>query len=140
MLTYQDLVFGLMDSARQEPNIGFTGCRDIYDLNKLATLDYSVFYITPNTFTITEDLTIYSLNLYYIDRWDETSNNQINTQSVGMVTLQNIINRYVNNTDEVNVNYPLIAQPFYQKFKDETAGVYIKVDFVVPNLGLCDYD
>lgn len=138
-MTYQELNFALLDAAKAEPNIGFVGCKDIYELNQKSNLDYSVFYITPNTFTIQEDVTIYSLNLYYIDRWDETDFNQLNIQSTGLVVLQNIINRFANNND-VEVRFPMTAQPFYQKFKDQTAGVFIRVDFIVDNIGLCDYE
>lgn len=138
-MTYQELIFGLLDSAKEEPNIGFVGCKDIYELNQKPNIEYSVFYITPNQFTIDTDVTIYSLNLYYIDRWDETVNNQLNIQSTGLIALQNIINRFVNDND-VEVRYTMIAQPFYQKFKDQTAGVFIRVDFIVENIGLCDYD
>lgn len=67
-MTYQELVFGLMDSANQEPVINYVGCKDIYELNHTPNLEYSVFYVTPNQFTIDTDVTIYSLNLYYIDR------------------------------------------------------------------------
>lgn len=65
--------------------------------------------------------------------------NQLNIQSTGLTVLQNIINRFVND-NEVEVRYTMTAQPFFQKFKDVTAGVFIRVDFVVPNIGLCDYD
>lgn len=131
-MTYKQVLNGLMQSAVAEPNIKFSGCKDIYELNSLPNLEYSVFYITPNTFTSTSDAVAYDLNLYYIDRWDETANNQIDIQSFGITVLTNIINRFVDNYD-VFVGDTFVFTPFYQRFKDMTAGVFVRVTFTVNN-------
>ena len=97
-----------------------------------------MFYITPNTFSVDEDTITYSLNLYFVSRWDETDNNQLEEQSAGMLALQNIINRFNNLYPEVEIAYPLIYTPFYQKFKDICTGVFVRVDLAVDNtLGTC---
>jgi hypothetical protein len=70
-----------------------------------------------------EDTITYSLNLYFIARWDETDNNQLEEQSAGILALTNIINRFNNHYLEVDISYPLIFTPFYQKFKDICTGV-----------------
>lgn len=137
-MTYFELINNLKACALEEPNINFVGSKDIYELNSLPTIEYNVFYITPNTFSVDEDTITYSLNLYFIARWDETDNNQLEEQSAGMLALQNIINRFNNLYPEVEIAYPLIYTPFYQKFKDITCGVFVRADFQVDNtLGLC---
>lgn len=137
-MTYYEIISNLKACALEEPNINFVGSKDIYELNSLPTIEYNVFYITPNTFSVDEDTITYSLNLYFISRWDETDNNQLEEQSAGMLALQNIINRFNNLYPEVEIAYPLIYTPFYQKFKDITCGVFVRADFQVDNtLGLC---
>lgn len=137
-MTYFEIISNLKACALEEPNINFVGSKDIYELNSLPTIEYNVFYITPNTFSVDEDTITYSLNLYFIARWDETDNNQLEEQSAGMLALQNIINRFNNLYPEVEIAYPLIYTPFYQKFKDITCGVFVRADFQVDNtLGTC---
>jgi hypothetical protein len=137
-MTYYEIISNLKACALEEPNINFVGSKDIYELNSLPTIEYNVFYITPNTFSVDEDTITYSLNLYFVSRWDETDNNQLEEQSAGMLALQNIINRFNNLYPEVEIAYPLIYTPFYQKFKDITCGVFVRADFQVDNtLGLC---
>lgn len=137
-MTYYEIISNLKACALEEPNINFVGSKDIYELNSLPTIEYNVFYITPNTFSVDEDTITYSLNLYFISRWDETDNNQLEEQSAGMLALQNIINRFNNLYPEVEIAYPLIYTPFYQKFKDITCGVFVRADFQVDNtLGTC---
>jgi hypothetical protein len=140
-MTYYEIINNLKACALEEPNINFVGSKDIYELNSLPTIEYNVFYITPNTFSVDEDTITYSLNLYFVSRWDETDNNQLEEQSAGMLALQNIINRFNNLYPEVEIAYPLIYTPFYQKFKDITCGVFVRADFQVDNtLGTCTDD
>lgn len=137
-MTYFELINNLKACALEEPNINFVGSKDIYELNSLPTIEYNVFYITPNPFSVDKDTITYSLNLYFVSRWDETDNNQLEEQSAGMLALQNIINRFNNLYPEVEIAYPLIYTPFYQKFKDITCGMFVRADFQVDNtLGLC---
>jgi hypothetical protein len=138
-MTYYEIISNLKACALEEPNINFVGSKDIYELNSLPTIEYNVFYITPNTFSVDEDTITYSLNLYFVSRWDETDNNQLEEQSAGMLALQNIINRFNNLYPEVEIAYPLIYTPFYQKFKDITCGVFVRADFQVDNIiGVCE--
>lgn len=137
-MTYYEIISNLKACALEEPNINFVGSKDIYELNSLPTIEYNVFYITPNTFSVDEDTITYSLNLYFVSRWDETDNNQLEEQSAGMLALQNIINRFNNLYPEVEIAYPLIYTPFYQKFKDICTGIFVRVDIMVDNvLGVC---
>ena len=137
-MTYFELINNLKACALEEPNINFAGSKDIYELNSIPAIEYNVFYITPNTFNMDEDTITYSLNLYFIARWDETDNNQLEEQTAGILALTNIINRFNNLYPEVEIAYPLIFTPFYQKFKDICTGVFVRVDLAVDNImGTC---
>lgn len=138
-MTYFQLISELKKCALEEPNVEYAGSKDIFELNSLPDIEYSVFYITPNAFTIDEDTIRYSLNLYYVDRWDETDNNQLQIQSAGIVALNDIVNRFNNRFPDTSIGYPLNCQPFYQRFKDMCSGVFVTVTFELDNiLGTCD--
>jgi hypothetical protein len=47
-MTLVEIVKILLDIAKQQPNINYVGEGDIYTLNSLPNIDYSVFYITQN--------------------------------------------------------------------------------------------
>ena len=49
-MTYYQLITELKNCALEEPNIRFAGSKDIFELNSLPDIEYSVFYITPNPF------------------------------------------------------------------------------------------
>ena len=138
-MTYFQLITELNNCALEDHNIRFAGRKDIYELNSLPDIDYTVFYITPNQFIMDEDTIRYSLNLYYIDRWDETDNNQLQIHSAVLVALNNIINRFNNKFPDSTITYPLNCQLFYQRFKDVCSGVYVTVTFELDNIvGLCE--
>lgn len=141
MLTYYDVIEELKKCAMEEPNINFTGSKDIYNLNSIPDIDYDVFYITPNPHRLSEDTVRYSLNLYYISRWDDTDNNQLIIHSRGMIKLANIVKRFNDRFPEVQINFPGTFVTFYQKFKDLTAGVYLTLEFILPSIFECeDYE
>lgn len=55
-----------------------------------------------------------------------------------MIALRNILNRFMNRFEEVQIVYPFTCQTFYQKFKDMCSGVYFTVTFEIDSiLGLC---
>lgn len=130
-MTYKDLLLALQETALQDPSIKFTGAGNIYELNNLPNIDYKVFYITPNQSSSYEETKEFSLNLFYIDIWNNKVNNQIDIQSTGLETLTDIINRFNYNYPEVEIRYPYQFQMFYQKFSDVCAGCWVTVTFVV---------
>lgn len=138
-MTYYDLIENLKECALEEPNMHFAGSKDVFELNSLPDIEYDVFYITPNAHRLNENTIHYSLNLYYISRWDETDNNQLLIHSAGITKLQNIINRFNDRFPEVGLSYPGTFTTFYQKFKDMCAGVYLTLEFVLPSIA-CEYE
>lgn len=139
-MTLFELINKLKNIAISKPNINYVGDGDVYTLNSLPNIDYSVFFITQNDHSIYQDTITYSLNLFYIDRISDSEDNVLNIQSDGMLQLTNIINTLVF-TEDVDVDGEIMFTPFIQKFADQCAGVYCNVRFVVENnLGSCNYD
>lgn len=139
-MTLFELINKLKDIAISKPNINYVGDGDVYTLNSLPNIDYSVFFITQNDHSIYQDTITYSLNLFYIDRISDSEDNVLNIQSDGMLQLTNIINTLVFSED-VDVDGDITFTPFIQRFADQCAGVYCTVRFIVDNnLGTCNYD
>lgn len=139
-MTLFEIINKLKDIAISKPNINYVGDGDVYVLNSLPNIDYSVFFVTQNDHSIYQDTVTYSLNLFYIDRISDSEDNTLNIQSDGMLQLTNIINTLVF-TEDVDVDGDITFVPFIQRFADQCAGVYCTVRFVVDNnLGTCNYD
>lgn len=131
-MTYYEIISDLKKEALKEPNIRFAGSKDIYELNSNPDIDYGVFYITQNSHRWTEDMLYFSLNLFYIDRWDESDDNQLLIHSAGIQKLMNIVNRFRENHPDLDVNWSGTFTSFYQRFKDITAGVWLTIELAVP--------
>ena len=139
-MTLFEIINKLKDIAISKPNINFVGDGDVYVLNSLPNIDYSVFFITQNDHSIYSDTITYSLNLFYIDRISDSEDNTLNIQSDGMLQLTNVINTLVFSED-VDVDGEITFTPFIQRFADQCAGVYCTVRFIVDNnLGTCNYE
>ena len=139
-MTLFEIINKLKDIAISKPNINYVGDGDVYTLNSLPNIDYSVFFITQNDHSIYQDTITYNLNLFYIDRISDSEDNTLNIQSDGMLQLTNIINTLVFSED-VDVEGEITFTPFIQKFADQCSGIYCTVRFVVENnIGNCSYE
>lgn len=137
-MTLYDIVTTLINIAKKQPNINYTGEGDIYILNSLPNIDYSVFYITQNNHTQREDTVNYNLTLFYIDRVNSNGNNVLQIQSTGMLALNNIINNF-NNLYDVEVG-DIDYTTFVHRFQDDCAGVYANVTITADaELGTCGF-
>ena len=139
-MTLYEIINKLKDIAISKPNINYAGDGDVYTLNSLPDINYSVFFVTQNDHSIYQDTITYNLNLFYIDRISDSEDNVLNIQSDGMLQLTNIINTLVFSED-VDVEGDITFVPFIQRFADNCSGVYCTVRFVCNNnLGTCSYE
>lgn len=139
-MTLKELIEDILLLAQDTDNINYANEGNIFELNSLPNIDYSVFYITQNQHTQYENTTRYSFTFFYVDRLinEEESLNKLQIQSDGIQILSNIINK-INETLDVEISYPINFQPFTEKFSDSCAGVYCTLIITVPNLGICSY-
>lgn len=141
-MTLYTLIDKLLTIAKEKPNINFVGEGDIYKLNHIPNIDYSVFYITQGAHNIGENINQYTLNLFYVDRIFEEDNkdNRLLIQSNGIEVITNIVNELVNSED-VDVSYPITYTSFYQRFADDCSGVFATITFTTDsNIGICTYE
>ena len=132
-----EIIDKLKEIALSKPNINFVGEGDIYELNNLGNIDYSVFYITQQTHSFSENIAYYQLNLFYVDRLAKDNSNRLSIHSVGMDAISNILNE-LTNTEDVEVEFPIQFNTFNERFADECAGVFCTVTLITEKeIGLC---
>lgn len=139
-MTLYEITNKLLEIAKKKPNINFVGEGDIYELNNLPNIEYSVFYITQDTHNIDINTAQYTFNLFYVDRLTESKNNRLIIQSNGIIAITNIVNELVF-TNDIDVIYPITFTPFNQKFADDCSGVFARITFNTDNnIGVCSYE
>ena len=137
-MTLIEIVNEFENIARKQPNINFVGNGDIYSLNGLPNIDYSVFFITQSEHQQSENTVTYNLILYYVDRIIKDGDNTLSVQSTGMMVLANIINIFNQLNPDVEVDYDINYTTFTHKFTDDCAGVFCNVSITADaDLGIC---
>ena len=139
-MTLSDLIKTLELVASHQPSIKMVVENDVFRLNNKADAKYGVFAFLQQQHTTSTDSNFitYTFTLFYVDRLKNDRSNQIEIQSVGIQTLDNIIRAL----DDLGVysDRPYSFQVFNQRFLDECAGVFCNVALSVPVGSLCPED
>lgn len=139
-MTLYEVITDILNIAKQQPNINHTGEGDIYSLNSLPNIDYSVFWVTQTNHTQGENTVSFNLILYYIDRLLPDDSNRLQIQSQGMLALNNIINIYNQMNTDIQIEYDINYTTFTHRFTDNCAGVFANVTITADaELGICGY-
>ena len=126
--------------ASHQPSIKMVVENDIFRLNAKADAKYGVFAFVHGTHSASIDSNVitYAFTLFYVDRLKNDGSNQIEIQSVGIQTLDNIIRAMDGIGIYTETSYTF--QVFNQRFTDECAGVFCNVNLSVPVASLCPED
>jgi hypothetical protein len=139
-MTLYEVITDILNIAKQQPNINHTGEGDVYLLNSLPNIDYSVFWVTQTNHTQGENTVSFNLILYYIDRLLPDDSNRLQIQSQGMLALNNIINIYNQMNTDIQIEYDINYTTFTHRFTDNCAGVFANVTITADaELGICGY-
>lgn len=139
-MTLKELINTIIKVAKKQPNIGYVAEGDIFELNALPNIDYSVIYITQTNHSVNADTIEYNINLFYVDRLFNDKSNRLEIQSHGINVLTNLINVLTNYYD-VDVELPLSFTTFTQRFVDECAGVFCNIKITTESeMGICGYE
>ena len=92
-MTLQELIVKLEGVASTQPSLQMIVRNDVFRLNALPDARYGVFAWTQGEHaTGAEDsLFRYRLTLFYVDRLTFDKGNEVEVQSVGIETLENIL-------------------------------------------------
>ena len=125
--------------ASQQPSVNMIVEHDVFRLNSLPDAKYGVFAWLQGQHSTSIDSNTISLQFtfFYVDRLTEDKGNQLEVQSVGIQTLDNILRTLEENGLWVaNYNF----QVFNQRFLDECAGVFSNVTIDMPISSVCPED
>jgi len=136
-MTLKELIRAMEVIASNQPSIKMVVENDIFRLNNKADARYGVFAFVQgqHSTSIDSNLITYAFTLFYVDRLKNDRSNQIEIQSVGIQTLDNIIRQL----DEMGIysETSYSFQVFNQRFVDECAGVFCNVSLSVPVGSVC---
>lgn len=113
--------------AIAQPSVNTIVENDIFKLNEHPEAKYGVFAFVQGQHagSVDSDLFTYRFSFFYVDRLRHDKSNQIEVQSVGIETINNIMQR-LSDLGIESGSYTI--QPFNQRFADECAGVFCTVD------------
>lgn len=136
-MTLQQVIKVFEVIASQQPSVNMIVQNDIFRLNSKSDARYGVFGWTQGQHSSSTDSSMfsYSFTFLYVDRLKNDVSNQIEVQSVGIQTLDNILRRLDDLGIFVSSSYSF--QTFNQRFLDECAGVFCSVTLQVPVMSLC---
>ena len=138
-MTLLEVIRTIEDAAARQPSVSMIVENDVFRLNTYADARYGVFAWVQGRHRVdsmTPDFIRYSFTFFYVDRLTFDKGNEVEIQSVGIETLENILKML-----EV---YGIVAgdhsfRTFNQRFSDECAGVYCTLTLEVPKGTLCEY-
>ena len=125
--------------AAHQPTINSIVRNDVYRLNSIPDAKYGVFAWLQGEHRIDPEssLQYFAFTFFYIDRLTFNKANQVEVQSVGIETLENIL-RALAVADIVPDEHTF--RTFNERFSDECAGVYCTLTLEVPKDGTCPED
>ena len=139
-MTLQQVIKAIEVLASEQPSVNMIVRNDIFRLNSKSDARYGVFGWTQGQHSTSVDSSLftYSFTLFYVDRLKNDKGNEIEVQSVGIQTLDNILKGLDDLGISANSTYSF--QTFNQRFLDECAGVFCSVSFQVPATSICPED
>lgn len=122
--------------ASQQPSVNMIVENDVFRLNAKPDARYGVFAWLQGQHSASVDSNTLSLQFtfFFVDRLTGDRGNQIEVQSVGIQTLDNILRRL----DDLGMWVSRYTfQTFNQRFVDECAGVFTNVTIDIPISSAC---
>lgn len=136
-MTLLETIRSIESVASQQPSVNMIVRNDIFRLNAVPDARYGVFawLQREHDASVESSLITFAFTFFYVDRLTENNSNQMEIQSVGIETLDNIIRTLDEKGVFVETEYTF--QVFNQRFADECAGVMTNVRISVPVVSSC---
>lgn len=135
-MTLIELISAIESVAAAQPAISAIVRSDIRKLNDAPAVRYGAFGWVQGTHagSAEGDGMRYAFSLFYVDRLTADKRNATEIVSVGCEVLGGIL-RFI--SEEICEVSDWTLHPFEYRFKDECAGVWAEVEFVVPTATPC---
>lgn len=131
-MTLRDLTNIINAAGEAQPSVRTVVPLDVFRLNTMPDARYGVFAWTQQQHRIDVErgFARFAFTLFYVDRINDSRDNEIIVQSTGVSTLANVIRTVI--ASGVDMDGEALFQPFTQRFADDCAGVFTNVTFFVP--------
>lgn len=140
-MTLQDILNKVSMYAKKEQTVNCSlAGRSIYEINPATITNYGLVFTSPTgNHSWNENLTTYTLTLFYMDRLLEDSSNDITIFSASIETLKDIIKALRKDSDIVDVSdtVDFISFTETEKMSDRLAGSYCTIEITVLNETTC---
>lgn len=122
--------------AAGQPAVSTIVRNDIYRINACPSVRYGAFAWLQGEHRTARDSSLmeYSFTFFYVDRLTANHSNEVEVQSVGIETLENVL-RTLEDLGLWAGDYTF--NTFNERFADECAGVWCTLTLAVPKDGLC---
>lgn len=122
--------------AAEQPGIGTVVRNDIFRLNSSPVVQYGAFAWLQGEHQTTAEsgLITFNFTFFYVDRLTADKGNEVQVQSTGIDTLDNIL-RTLPDYGLYPTSYNF--RTFNERFSDECAGVFCTVGLEAAKEGLC---
>jgi hypothetical protein len=141
-MTLRQVIRAIERIASEQPAIRMIVRNDVFRLNTCPDAKYGTFawLQREHSGSVDGNTIRYSFTFFYVDRLTADHGNEVEIQSTGISTLDNIIKTLDRMGIWCDSGYTF--QTFNQRFLDECAGVFCNVAFDVPSGDLCpeEYD
>ena len=136
-MTLLELIKAIETVASRQPSVKMVVENDVFRLNSRADARYGVFAFTQgqHTASVESSAISYAFTFFYVDRLTNDRSNELEIQSVGIQTLDNIIRTLDGMGVWCDNSYTF--QAFNQRFTDECAGVFCNVTLSAPVGATC---
>lgn len=136
-MTLVEVIKVIETIAARQPSVRMIIENDVFRINEKADARYGIFAWTQGQHStrVESNSVDFSFTFFYVDRLKNDRSNQLEIQSVGTQTLDNIIRTLDDIGIDIENTYTF--QVFNQRFADECAGVYVNVILSVPVTAIC---
>lgn len=111
---------------------------DIYDISKENyEMKFGTFCVQQEPeYQCDGNQWTFNFILYYVDRLTQDKSNRLEIQSVGIETINAIVNK-VTSLSMINVDWSSNINVFTERFTEECAGAYIRLRLSTPVNSIC---
>jgi len=148
--TFHKVLDYLQYFQEQSPMLNTFGYGNLVDFGKNvsgSSVNYPFLFVVPQAIEYQENMTVYSVTMIFADilNWDLSNEKDcVSDMSWEAKRFLSYL-KYGQNTlptlyDNIDVNMPVQAIPFFERFGDHVAGVAMEVPLIVyDTLDSCDY-
>lgn len=148
--TFHKVLDYLQYYQEQSPMLNTFGYGNLVDFGKNvsgSSVNYPFLFVVPQSIEYQENMTIYYVSMIFADilNWDLSNEKDCVSDMSWEAKRFLAYLKYGQNTlpilyDNMDVNFPVQAIPFFERFGDHVAGVAMEVPLIVyDTLDACDY-